>query len=227
MELDTRMMQIAGVFFVILIIVGTYLYFRTRGYNKTTEGFATIALDGEAMPKCFLRNVDAQNLLARFQAQKIVSPNTDAGMAYDELKLILQKALCIDADITGTAMGPYSTYQLPFATMHDMEPVASFVSRCTRQAVRERDIELTIGKLQSRGEELIKRLCVDKKTAASAVQDFGLILRNVKDRISARCLEGKATPISHPLGVRDPGYFESEAVKELSPYQITGDFQYT
>jgi hypothetical protein len=226
MELDTRMMQIAAVFFVILIITGTYLYFRTRGY-KTTEGFATIALDGEAMPKCFLRNVDAQNLLARFQAQKIVSPNTDAGMAYDELKLILQKALCMDADITGLAAGPYSTYQLPFATMHDMEPVASFVSRCTRMAVRERDIELTIGKLQSRGEELIKRLCVDRATAAQAIDDFGKIMRNVKDRISARCLEGKATPISHPLGVRDPGYFEPEAVKELTPYKITGDFQYT
>jgi len=227
MELDTRMMQIAAIFFVLLIVIGTYLYFRTRGYNKVEEGFATIALDGEAMPKCFLRNVDAQNLLARFQAQKIVSPNTEAGMAYDELKLIMQKALCIDADITGTAVGAYSTYQLPFATMHDMEPVANFVSRCRRQAVRERDVELTIGKLQSRGEELIKRLCVDKATAATAVNDFGIIMRDVKNRISANCLEGKASAISRPMGVRDPGYFEPEAVKELSPYKITGDFQYT
>ncbi len=221
-------MQIAGVFFVILIVIGTYLYFRTRGYAATKEGFATIALDGEAMPKCFLRNVDAQNLLARFQAQKVVSPNTDAGMAYDELKLILQKVLCMDADITGTAFGTYSTYQLPFATMHDMEPVANFVSRCRRQAVRERDIELTLGKLQSRGEELIKRLCVDKPTAAQAVVDFGNIVRSVKNRISTRCLETAATTaISRPPGVRDPGYYQPEAVAELSPYSIRGDFQYT
>jgi len=211
------LLNIAIVAFFIALAIGAFLYFRP----KAMEGFVTVAVDGELMPKCIARDAEAQQLLAEFQGYKIVSPNSKNGEAYDELKMILQKLLCMDADITGSGAGPYTTYSLPFATQHDIEPVASFVGRCVRNAVRSRDIEVAMDKYEARGIVLIRQLCNDEPTRAVAAKKFHDIVLRVTRNITRACLTEKAT-LDTPAGPRDPGYFTPDKIMTLHEYSITG-----
>lgn len=189
------------------------------------EGFTTLAVDEHSMPKCFLRDTEAQRLMAQFRGLDVVAPGSDAANAYNELKLILQKMLCIDADVSGMASGVYSTYQLPFATAHDIEPPPVFVNRCVKHAVRSRDIEVVMDKFESRGFALIEILCACPKKKKSAQNMFHEIVARVTRNIAGRCLAQKAT-LDRPAGPRDPGFFMPPELDTLRPYTILGDPQW-
>jgi len=204
-------------------IVGLVVW-KKQKQPMVREGFATIALD-DPMPRCFTRDADAQSLMANFQGLKTVSPNSNAAMAYEELKLILTKVLCIDADITGMGMGPYSTYGLAYATAHDIEPAASFVSRCIKKAVRSRDIEVAMSTFYNRGITLLGALCYDEVTRKWAQEKFHTIITRATRNITQNCLKEKAT-LDRPAGPRDPGFSQPRTSLEQSPYSIRGDFQY-
>lgn len=211
-------LTIAFCAFLATLAIGLFFYFRPQ----TKEGFATLALDNETMPKCLLRDTEAQQLLAEFQGFSVTSPNSTHGEAYAELKLIVQKLLCMDADITGSAAGPYSTYSLPFATAHDTEPLANFVGRCTRNAVRTTDIEITMDKYEGRGIELIKMLCFDEPQRKAAALKFHSIVARVSRNITQACTMKKAS-LDTPAGVRDPGYYTPPGLQTLRAYTISGD----
>jgi hypothetical protein len=204
-------------FFVVLAI-GIFLYFKPRFLS---EGFTTIALDEKTMPKCFTRDSEAQDLLILLNHGANAPANSEQGMAYSELKLILEKMLCIDADITGSGAGVYSTYQLPYATSHDIEPAASFVNRCVRNAVQSRDIEVAFGKFEDRGAELINTMCESKEQQKAAQDKFHSIVARTIQAISKNCLTSKDN-MDKPAGPRDPGYFMPAALESLRPYEISG-----
>jgi len=211
--------NIALVGFFIVVVIGALVYFRPRFFN---EGFTTIAIDGETAPKCFLRDADAQRLIGKFVEVRSMPPATDKAMALAELTLILQKMLCIDADITGAAMGPYSTYQLPFATAHDIEPAAEFVNRCLKNAVRSRDIEVAMGKFEDRGYVLLDTLCGGTPEHAANKDLFRGIVQRATRNISQYCLKPKNS-LDTPAGVRDPAYFDpGSSASDARPYEISG-----
>jgi hypothetical protein len=200
--------------FLLLVIV---LYLRTR---LMAEGFTTIAIEGEVMPRCLTRDPDSQALLAQLYSKS--SPNTQAGEAYAEFKLIIQKLLCIDADVTGMGAGAYSTYQLPYVTAHDIEPAANFVGRCVRNAVRERDVYMVLEKFESRGNVLLKTICGGDSGAANThMAAFNRIVKRIGASITARCLSEKAN-MDVPAGPRDPGYYTPNNVENLQEYTLFG-----
>ena len=214
-------MRAAFYAFLVVLAIAAFLYFRPKYISR--EGFTTIALDGETMPKCLIRDANSQQLLAQFQGLKASSaPSSPSAMGYEEFKLILQKLLCIDADITGSGAGPYSTYQLPFATAHDIEPAANFVARCSKSALRSRDVEMAMEKFESRGKVLIDQMTFDEESRRSAHQAFHAIVVRVQRNIAGACLMQKAT-LDTPAGVRDPGYYTPNGLEENGPYQIRGD----
>jgi hypothetical protein len=215
-------MMIAFSTFILAVIIGLFLYFRPQ-YIR--EGFATVALDNEVYPKCILRDIEAQQLLAEFQGYSVMSDNTSTGMAYNEFKLIIQKLLCIDADITGSGAGPYSTVNLPFATSHDIEPPTSFVGRCVRRAIRSQDLVTAIDKYESRGLTLLKTMCFDEKQRAVASRKFHSIVARVSRNISRACLTEKAS-LDTPAGIRDPGYYLPPQLQRLHDFKITGGIQW-
>lgn len=224
--MDSSIAALVAFFVVLTIAVFIYLrpsYFRlpTGAYGQC-EGFTTIAIDGKSLPKCFLRDAEAQRLLALFASiPTTMAPASPAAMALAELTVILQKALCIDADLAGAGMGPYSTYQLPYLTSHDVEPAANFVGRCLRNAVRSRDIEMVIGTFEQRGNELLQTLCGNAQQLSDAQGMFKNIMGRAARNISEYCLKEKAS-LDMPAGVRDPGYYEPPALKELRSYEIVG-----
>lgn len=211
-------LELAIIAFFVALGIAIFLYFRPNFIN---EGFATIALDEVSMPKCFLRDTQAQALLASFRDVQALPPANEAKMALTELTLIMQKVLCMDADITGSGAGAYSTFNLPFATAHDIEPPASFVGRCLRNAVRSRDIEIAMDKFEKRGVELIGLLCADRRK--NALNAFHDIIARASRNISLVCLKPQAQ-MDVPAGPRDPGYYTPDSVQSL--YTITGGFQY-
>ena len=216
-------MRVAFYAFLVVLAIAIFLYFRPKFISRSTEGFATIALDGETMPKCLIRDANSQQLLAQFQGLKASSaPSSATSVAYDEFKLILQKLLCIDADITGSGAGPFSTYQLPFATAHDIEPAANFVARCSKSALRSRDVEMAMEKFESRGKELIDQMTFDAESRRSSHQAFHAIVVRVQRNIAGPCLTPKST-LDVPAGVRDPGYYTPNGLEENGPYSIRGD----
>lgn len=202
---------------VLTIIVG-FLYIKPY---YISEGFATVAVDPVMMPKCVQRDGEAQNLLS--QVNSVVVKNPENVQAFGELQLIVSKFLCMDADITGQGAGVYSTYSLPFNTNHDMEPVANFVGRCLSNAVKQRDIVLTLDKLEKRGAELIKGLSncpMEQKTAWIGM------LHNIATRtasaITSVCLKPHSS-MDRPAGVRDPGYYDNSGLSGPATYQETGN----
>ena len=216
------MLYIAAIAFGIVLAISIFLYFRPK---FTTEGFTTIAIDGETMPKCVLRDNEAQNLLLHLNSLKQQTKTQENALAYDEFKLIIQKVLCMDADITSPAGTIFSTYQLPFSTSHDIEPLANFVGRCIRHVARKRDIQMIMNTFEMRGNELLEQLCIQTDARELAKKQFHTIITRVIANISEICVAPKAT-LDIPAGPRDPGYYEPSNIKELSPYKITGDYQY-
>jgi hypothetical protein len=211
-------MRMALIALGVVVTIAIFLYIRPRFLS---EGFSTIALDEATMPRCFTRSPDAQELLSMLSTSASAPANSDAGMAHAELKLILQKMLCIDADITGAGAGVYSTYALPFATSHDIEPAASFVNRCVRHAVRSRDLEVAFGKFEDRGTELINTLCADDAQRRQVLDKFHTIVASTLKAVSTNCLMSKDT-MDKPAGPRDPGYFLPPSLENVRPYTISG-----
>lgn len=171
----------------------------------SVEGFAVAAVDAEKMPACVNRSAAAQKLLA-----KITVDGEDA----DELRLLVSKLCCIDADITTPVPGNYRTLPLQFRTSHDMEPPSTFVSSCLRNAVRKRDIELVIEKYSTRGKVLIKKLGCE----SGAENDFAEIIARTQEAMTSVCL-AENPPMDKPSGVRDVGFWETQNVKNLMNYQ--------
>jgi len=210
--------------FILLFFVTILLYVYPR-FLKDVEGFSTIAVDPVYSPKCFARDAEAQRLLA-----EVVNaiPRTSEGVQWvDEFRLILTKLLCIDADITGSGSGVYSTMDLQFNTFHDMEPVANFVGRCLNRSLKERDITLTLEKLETRGAELLKGTPgVDKSQRDMWVASLHNIAMRTSQAIHKVCLMPVAS-LDRPAGVRDPGYNDDlTSLSRPAPYEELGQVRH-
>ena len=192
--------------------------------GRTREGFSTIAVDRELMPRCFTRDTDAQAILLALKPAKAVDPD-----AFGELSLILQKMLCVDADVTGAGVGGYQSFQLPFVTQHDLEPAASLVGRCLKGALRSRDLELTIDKWEKRGAVLIQSLsgCIQNgESVRSECQTrFRTVAKRSARTIGQACTSARVS-MDIPAGPRDPGYTVPKGLEEQGPYAIKGEVQY-
>ena len=193
---------VVALFIVGLLLVHVKIPSAPEPYS--VEGFAVAAVDAERMPACVNRSAAAQKLL-----EKITVEGEDA----DELRLLVSKLCCIEADISTPVPGNYRTLPLQFRTSHDMEPPSTFVSSCLRNAVRKRDIELVIEKYSTRGKVLIKKLGCD-----SGAKDFAEIITRTQEAMTTVCLS-ENPQMDKPAGVRDVGFWETLNVKNLMNYQ--------
>jgi hypothetical protein len=206
---------VVGFLLLFFVTILLYLY---PGYLKDVEGFSTIAVDPVYHPKCFARDAEAQRLLAEVVNSFPKSP--EGNQMVDEFRLILTKLLCIDADITGSGSGVYSTMNLQFNTFHDMEPVANFVGRCLNRSLKQRDVTLTLEKLETRGAEILKGMQgVEQRQTEMRVASLHNIARRTSEAIHRTCLTPVAS-LDHPAGVRDPGYKDDlTSLSRPAPYQ--------
>ena len=185
---------------------------RTEGFEDADynmENFAVAAVDPVRMPACAARSASAQSLLARFAS----IPESDD--AASELRLLISKLCCIEADIQTPAAGVYRTATLQFRTSHDMEPASTLVGRALAGAVQARDVSLIMDKFNKRGAELIK--AIFGGDCADATTDFAAVSNTTRAALSSTVRP--APTMDHPAGARDLGFWEPERVADLSQYQ--------
>jgi hypothetical protein len=209
-------LSVALTAYFIVLAIGIFLYFRPRFIR---EGFATHAITSK-FPSCFSRDIDAQQLITKFQTTAAKTPDQIANV--QELTLILQKVLCIDADVSGQGAGVYSTQKLPYATSHDMGPVQNLVARCVSKSVRSNEIEVVMDKFQARGNALITSLCSDSISQRESLVQFHNILSRATSVIKTKCATPK-TDMDIPAGPRDPGYHIPDSLLSYSEYNMSGD----
>ena len=173
------------------------------------EAFAVAAVDPARMPACAARSAPAQALLARF----VAIPESDD--AASELRLLISKLCCIEADLKTPAAGTYRTAPLQFRTSHDMEPASTLVGRALAGAVQQRDVALIMDKFNKRGSELIKAIfgadCQD------ATAEFAAVSNTTRAALASTVRP--APTMDQPAGPRDVGFWESARVADLSQYQ--------
>ena len=192
----------------ILIGVLIVLAFLLVHYKPAVrEGFSSAAVDPTFMPACAERSTAAQSLLMRVGPIK----SDDA----EEFRLLVSKLCCLEGDIAAPGAGTYRTVSLQFRTSHDMEPPSTFVGRCLRNAVRERDITLVIQKYETRGRELLGKLL---SPCAEVEAEFTEVVSRTRLAMTSFCLKEQPS-MDRPAGPRDPGYWESDEVAELAQYQ--------
>ena len=206
-------MQWLLVFVVFVIIALALVHYKPAGLpgsnlRSMTEGFAVASVDPSRVPACVERSTDAQSLLARVASL----PHTDEAVA--ELRLLISKISCMEADIVAPSAGTYRTLPLQFRTSHDLEPPSTTVGRCLRQSLPQRDIELALEKFQSRGATLLHSVLAD---CPDAKREFAAVLDRLR-RVFATCKRTQPS-MDHPIGVRDMGFWESRNVADLSAYQ--------
>jgi len=186
---------VATLFALALMLV----HFKPMQGQSESEGFANAAVDPILSPACTQRSPAAQRILAAISHL----PETDEGAA--ELRLLLSKLTCIEADVSTAGAGTYRTLKLQFRTSHDMEPATSVVSRCLRNAVRQRDIDLIMDKFEKRGKQLIKSRCPSEDNLVA----FDEVVAATRLSMVSFCL-GDQPSMDKPAGVRDPGFWEPE-----------------
>jgi len=186
-------------------IAAMLIYWRPR----QTEGFTVAAVNPALVPACVARSEAAQRILARFGGSD--ASDTDV----EELRLLISKLCCMEADISSPAAGVIRTLPLQFRTSHDMDVASTIVGQCHGAALQERDIDLVIDKFEKRGHELVKRICGGDSGAHA---DFKEVVERLRWAMMNFC---RVPPpnMERPAGPRDPGYYESWASASLEEYK--------
>ena len=197
----------------LIVLAMLLVHYRPRDILPTEEGFSTAtAVNQAVMPECVTRSTDAQSLLARFS---MPLGHEDAA----ELRQLVSKLCCMEADIAAPSAGVYRTLNFQFRTSEDMEPPTTIVGRCLKNAVNKRDVELIIEKFQARGHVLIKKLCMGStEDAVAGAKEFDAVVTRLQFAMMSFCFV-KQPSMDKPIGARDMGFWEPEEVAELSQYQ--------
>jgi hypothetical protein len=196
----------------VLVVLALLLIHFRPGSPAITEGFSTAAAVNEnVMPACVTRSTDAQSLLARISSY----PLDDEGAA--ELRQLVSKLCCMEADIASPSAGVYRTMNFQFRTSEDTEPPSTIVGRCLRNATNKRDIEIIVEKFKARGHVLIRQLCKGSDVT-EGLKEYDAVVARLLFAMTSFCL-GKQPSMDRPIGARDMGFWEPEEVSELSQYQ--------
>jgi hypothetical protein len=175
-------------------------YANKKKLEKLAEEFANpITVDPRRAPACTARSSGAQHILASIASL----PESDEGAA--ELRLLLSKLCCIEADVSTAGAGVYRTLNLQFRTSHDMEPPTALVGRCLRNAMRPRDITLIMDKYEKRGKDLIRSRCSSPDNLAA----FDQVVAATRLAMTSFCLIAQPS-MDKPSGARDPGFWAPE-----------------
>ena len=205
---------------VLLVIVGLLILLRSYSAPPlspySAEGFAVAAVNSILAPACTERSTQAQSLL-----QRIATADENKSLGNEgnkeELRLLLSKLCCLEADLITPAAGAYRTLPLQFRTSHDTDAASTLVGRCFRNALRQRDIDIIVEKFQVRGLELVSNL-VEPSEVAKAKEEFMTVINRVKAAFQTTCLTYKPQ-LDAPEGPRDVGFWEPKSATGLAQYQ--------
>ena len=187
---------------------------QTTNASTVIDGFYGGVAVGAGSPDCLRSSSEGSALVAMFGKS---SDNSDLA----ELTQIISKLSCFKKDLVSPSYVVEATRYQKFVTMHDIEPIAETTGRCFAKTISPRDLEISFDKWSSRGETLVRRLCVaqqlNPQEVASAEELFRAVIRDVKDIARGACLQGEPMIAGKP-GPRDPHPFQDPEYEELGTY---------
>jgi hypothetical protein len=189
-----------------LLVVALLLVHYRPASASSVEGFALAAVNPLLVPACVERSTAAQKLLARFGSSETSSAS--------ELRLLVSKLCCLEADIATPAAGLIRTLPLQFRTDTDMEAASSTVTRCRAGAIPKRDVELMTEKFAKRGAALVREVL---GSCSEAQAEFAEVLARTTQALNT--CQIAAPTMDRPAGPRDPGFWTPHDVADLSSYQ--------
>lgn len=177
--------------------------------EEQKEGFFGGVARGSGHPDC-LRTLDsAAKVLAALQSK--MSSVEEGKDDFSELQIILSKLACLKKDLMSPSGIVEATRYQPYATAHDIEPVAEITATCLNHTIPSRDLDIAFGKWRDRGNQLIRRLCTAANLKESEVRsveaNFTSAWEDVYQVAKGRCIktvdEGKG--IALVGGMSEPG----------------------
>ena len=206
---------------VIAVIVGILIFAMLRRGNtvpRVAEGFGAPVV-GAGIPDCLHESNEAAQIVSIFLGR--VDSVEEGAPDFEELKVILSKLACMKRDLIGVAQVVNATLYQPFATAHDVEPVAETVGRCFAKTIPPRDLEISFDKWKTRGRFLITRLCGAAELNEAQTQQvnalYDTVLVDVYDVASQRCLAGQPE-IMGKNTPRDTEAYSPPEIKDLREY---------
>lgn len=209
---------------VVISIFIAYVVFTMIGKSSTMpkyvkEGFGAPVV-GAGVPDCLHESNEAAQIVSIFLGR--VNSVEEGAPDLEELKVLLSKLACMKRDLVSTAGVVNATLYQPFATAHDVEPVAETVGRCFAKTIPQRDLEISFDKWKTRGRFLITRLCGAANFNAAETQQvnslFNTVLVDVYDIAQQKCIPGQP----EIMGKDTP-----RDVKAFSPPELEDLRQYT
>lgn len=225
MEVDFSKFSFS-VWAVLGIVVGIFIaYLIFTMLTKTTtmpkfvkEGFGAPVV-GAGVPDCLRESNEAAQIVGLFLDR--VNTVEEGAPDLEELKVLLSKLACMKRDLVSTAGVVNATLYQPFATSHDVEPVAETVARCFTKTIPPRDLEISFDKWKTRGRFLITRLCGAAKFTEPQTQQvnslFNTVLVDVYDIASQKCLAGQPEIMGKDTP-RDVKGFSPPEIQDLREY---------
>lgn len=203
---------VVGIVYLFMNVKRMKESFEDKMNEKKEEGFFGGVARGSGHPDC-LRTLDsAARVLDAFRGK--MSSVEEGADDFSELQLILSKLACLKKDLMSPSGIVEATRYQPYATAHDIEPVAEITATCLNYTIPSRDLDIAFGKWRDRGNQLIRRLCTAAGLKESEVRsveaNFKSAWEDVYQVAKGRCLqtvdEGKG--IALVGGVSEPGSAE-------------------
>lgn len=190
--------------------------------SERSEGFYGGAARGTGLPDCMHSSAEGSELVGMFMNRVDVAGDASYNQEnLDELIQIVSKLSCFKKDLVSPSYIVEATRYQPFATAHDIEPIAETTGRCFAKTISPRDLELAFDKWTDRGEKLIRMLCTSMGFNGAELDKanklFTALLRDVKDIARGKCLQGEPS-IAGKLAPRDAGPYEAPGLQALGPY---------
>lgn len=217
--MDGTSFSVWAVIALVLGLVFAYFTFVLMRNGRTiprVEGFFGAPVAGTGTPDCLRDSSEASGLIGLFEGR---STTTEAGPEdLRELTLICSKLACMKRDLMAVVGQVSASLHQPFATSHDLEPVAETVGRCLAKAMPARDLELSFDAWKTRGRFLLKRLCtaygLTPAEHTKADDLFNGLLVDVYDVALQRCV----ATVSDTADPHQPAPQSPPELKDLGPY---------
>lgn len=202
---------IAVVGAVLATTVAAFVWSQSDTTPIMSEGFG-----GPAAPDYLRTTSELAELIAFFTDREDTTEEGPDDLR--EMTLLCSKLSAFKKDIVGVARVVNATASLPYATAHDIEPVAETTARCLSKTIPERDLNLIIDKWGSRGEILLRRLCTEYEISPNEntrlLDLFQNAINDLADLVKGQCFASPMEEQGRALG----GY-ESPALKDLATYK--------
>ena len=188
------------------------------GRMKFKEQFGGVA-HGAGTPSCLRTSSEGARLVDIFSNK--TSRFQEGPDTLNELTILVGKLSCFKKDLVSPSYIVEATRKQPYTTTHDVEPIGETTGRCFSKTLSPRELSISLDKWNSRGEDLVRKLCtayaLDSKEVDSAQQLFRAFMRDITDIARGACLQGDPMIAGKP-GPRDAHPYEKPEAIEHGRY---------